>query len=292
MKKFFAIVFSLVFICLAVTGCGKKIATETEPETESGTQQESTEGFAGMPNPMVSFDTLDEINKKTGVNLVKPGTMGVSDEAFFVVNNTLADYRFKVGGYEYTFRASKNLGEEISGIYIDGKLAFDGEKADYSFKTDETYKAIRFLVNNIQYVLSVADNGSIADMDFDAMAVELKNTIMQTTSDSEYVALAGDYQDSYSQRATAQVALGDTNLLHIQITWGSSADETDLWDVSGKIKDGKIVYDKESIFHYRYSDGSYKELTDTAEGYFEITDKGFNWSGSGDESTQNCAFEK
>ncbi len=291
MKKFFAIVFSLVFICLAVTGCGKKIATEPESETESDTQQ-TTENFAGMPNPMVSFNSLEEINQKTGVNLVKPGVMGVSDEAFFVVNGTLADYRFTLGGYEYTFRASKNLNEEISGIYVDGKLAFEGEKADYSFKTDETYKAIRFLVNNIQYVLSVADNGSIADTDYDAMAVELMNTIMQTTSGSEYVALLGDYQDSYSQRATAQVALGDTNRLHIQITWGSSADDTDLWDVSGTIKDGKIVYDKDSIFHYRYNDGGYKELADTVEGYFEITDKGFSWSGSGMESTQNCTFEK
>lgn len=291
MKKITAIILSLIFICLAMAGCGKKISAEPESATESDTQQ-TTENAAGMPNPMVSFNSLDEINQKTGVNLVKPGAMGVSNEAFYVVNSTLADYRFSIGGFDYTFRASKNINEEISGIYIDGELAFEGEKSDYSFKSGEEYKAIRFFVNNIQYVLSVKDDSEIADTDFDATAVELMNTIMQVTSGEEYVALLGDYQDSYSQRATAQVGLGDTNKLHIQITWGSSADETDLWDISGKIKDGKIVYDKDGIFHYHYTEESYKEVADTVAGYFEITDKGFNWSGSGIESTQNCAFEK
>ena len=60
----------------------------------------------GMPNPVVEYDSLEEINKLIGVNLMHPAVMGVTNERFSVINNSVAQYVCEINGLEWTFRAA------------------------------------------------------------------------------------------------------------------------------------------------------------------------------------------
>lgn len=289
MKKLALILSLLLVFCSAFTACGSDTADETTaPDAGNGNN-------AGLANPMVDYNSLDEINEIAGVNIVHPGVMGVTDESFSVISGKIAQYRFTLAGYDYCFRASKTLNEEISGIYINGGLAFEGCTSDYAITGDDTCHACRFIVDNTQYIFSVLDNGLISDNDFDSQCVEIRNTVISSVSDDAYLKLVGSYQDIVSERATAEVKFADKNLLSITVEWASSAEEGDTWQVFASIdeeEDDLLVYDMQSIAHYRHSAGNSFAVNDCVPGYFEITKTGFNWSGSGVQRTSECDFER
>ena len=288
MKKIIALLLSLLVLVFALCSCGSEADENTT--APDNTETAETEEIAGLANPVVEYESLDEVNNIAGTYLVHPGVMGVTEESFSVISGTLAQYKFNLNGYDYTFRGSKNLDEEISGIYgADGAL-FDGETADYSVKGTDEYKAIRFLAGDAQYVISVDDNGEMDDSQFDSIATELRATIITTASDEEYTSLVGSYQDSYSQRATAEISLDDVNKLKIEISWADSAEKTEEWTVLATKEGNKLVYDADSIWHNITYTENFETVDDTAAGYFEITDDGICWTGSGNEATSNCVF--
>jgi len=93
-----------VLICLLFTGCAKQ---EPEPSNQ-------------MINPMQEKASLDEINAAAGTDIQRPLAFELSNEKYFVINTDVpvADYRFSIGGNDYTFRAAKTT-EDISGVYGD-----------------------------------------------------------------------------------------------------------------------------------------------------------------------------
>ena len=163
MKKLLFLALALL-LTLALVSCGEEEKQET----------------VGMANPMVSYETLAQINEKVGVNMMKPGVMGVSDEAFFVVGETVAQYNFKVAGYNYTFRAA-NQKEDISGVWVDGKTVFDGNTEPFKIVTSETSKSCQFFVGDTQYVVTVDDEGKMEESNFEAICDELKTTVEMKT---------------------------------------------------------------------------------------------------------------
>lgn len=122
---------------------------------------------------------------------------------------------------------------------------------------------------------------------------ENKKTDTNENSTKEVVSLAGSYQDSTSQRASAQVEQVNENEIKIDITWSSSATEYDEWIINAKISDGKASYD--SITHNRVSfvddQETTEELNDYGPGYFEIDGEKLLWTGSGNSQTSTCVFE-
>lgn len=168
MKKITALLVCFVLV-FALCACGKsEPAAEDEPEV-------------GMQNPMTEYTSLDDVNKAVGGNLCGPAAMGVSDEAFFVINAgsyKLGEYRFKMNGCEYCLRCAKTP-EDISGIYLSGGegTAFsetgDADADDaIQFNSDDTYKCARWFVGDMQYVLSANDGGEIEQDTFKSVANE------------------------------------------------------------------------------------------------------------------------
>jgi len=92
----------ILFTCLLLTGCA-----QPEPSTQ-------------LANPMQEKSSLEEINAAAGTAIQRPLAFELSNEQYFLINteSPVADYRFSIGGNNYTFRASKSV-EDISGVYGD-----------------------------------------------------------------------------------------------------------------------------------------------------------------------------
>lgn len=281
MKKALALLLSLSVVCMVFAACGK-----TDTPVDGG-------NTANMSNPVVEYDSLEKINEAAKTNLVTPGVMGVTDESFSVISHSIAQYKFMLGGCEYCFRACGETDDDISGIYLDnGKLAFEDRSGDGEVVSTGEFKACRFFVAGIQYVISVTDNGNVAGDTFDGMCEDLQNAIISAVSDPEVVKLAGSYQDSYTKRANAQVKLYDKDAPEITIEWASSVTQNDTWVIK-TVKDGaKLSYKAEDMKHLRTQGENQEELNDCTAGYFEITDAGICWTGSGSDSTSGCVFVK
>lgn len=114
----------------------------------------------------------------------------------------------------------------------------------------------------------------------------------------------GEYADRVSQRATMSVAQ-DGEELRFEITWGSSAFETSVWTMSGKLsEDGKFVdYNDARLVTTTYGEPGeapeesavpVEELVvyEHGTGYFEITDGVFKWVSDSDEFAQAPEFER
>ena len=92
----------ILLTCLLLTGCAK-----SEPSTQ-------------LANPMQEKSSLEEINAAAGTDIQRPLAFELSNEQYFLINTDIpvADYRFSIGGNNYTFRASKSV-EDISGVHGD-----------------------------------------------------------------------------------------------------------------------------------------------------------------------------
>ena len=101
MKRKAAVFLSvLVFAVLVVTAC-------------SNTSQKKEE----LPNPMVRYDTIDQIEKKVGYSpAILPAYSGFELKEMYIIGNELVDLRYqKTGGAEATVRSQKNAEGDISG---------------------------------------------------------------------------------------------------------------------------------------------------------------------------------
>lgn len=248
-----------------------------------------------IENPVKEYSSLEEINSKAGVYLVTPGVMGKSNEKYFMLDNNTAAYSYDLNGYNYYMRGTKFVAEDMSGIFKDGKLLFSGNQDQVAYGEAEGYKVYRFFLGSRQYIFGVNDNGTLDKETFDAQFLEIYNQIMYDASFEEIKNLIGTYQDSTSQRASMNISLSEVNQLLIDITWSSSATEYDEWIMNARVNDSKAVYD--SVAHYlvvTLEDGTLDSQTlgDYQAGYFEIKDGKLLWSGSGDELTSSCVFEK
>ncbi len=282
----FVLLLSLCFTLISCSGQQSE-APETEPVNGPG---EDDPGTNGQGNPVVPYSSLEEINQIAGVHLMHVPAMGVSDEAYYVIDNTIASYTFNFGGYEYTFRGSAKTDNDVSGIYIDSKEAFPKYDEKYAVNRDAECIASRFILDGKQYTLTVHDNGAMKTEEFELLVAEMKSVILSDLSSSAYTDLCGDYSDSYSKRASGRIELADKDQLQIRITWGSSAFMTDIWNIFPTLEEKKLTYTAENIVHTRVENGVTTTIEDSVAGYFEITDEGILWTGSGVENTEKIVL--
>lgn len=146
-----------------------------------------------------------------------------------------------------------------------------------------------------------------ADTDAEAPAEEQE---ADAETVSEYVDLAGEYQDEVSQRATATViANTEAQIVNITVTWSTSASESTEWTMSAVKEGNQLVYSdcvKRSTFMSEDlddegegdEDGMGGGAEETVEyeggsGSFEISDDGkLLWTGAADEDCTGCVFVK
>lgn len=281
MKKLFIVLLALT-MCLGLVGCSEK-------------KEEIIEEPIGMPNPVVEYATLEEINEKIGVNLMKPAVMGVTNEKYSIIGDTIAQYTCDINGHEWTFRAACITDEDISGIYDEHNEFVSYQ--DGGLYTNDFYLN-RFFDGDKQYTIAVKEPVSedgkelISEDVFVDCCMELQSIQKQHMDDP----LVGDYQDSVSQRAIAYVErFGD--LYNISVIWSNSDSDTNCWTMYEAVKDGdKLTYKGEEIGHYTYDDDGNEissEVTASNNvGYFEIKDGKLYWTGASQEQCQTCVFEK
>ena len=253
-------------------------------------------GIAGVANPVVALDSLEALNKKMGCSMVKPGVMGVTDEAFNVISDTMAEYKFTVGGYNYCLRCQGTM-DDICGIYGDNGTLFEGKTAEDVYAEGAGYKAIRWFNVEGQYVLTVNDNGELSKETFEGIAEELKEASQEEIiqdSDGVFAEINGDFQDSVSGRANATVESADDSA-KITVRWGDSAFETYVWNMTVTFDDGKFVYtDCVESKETAAEDGtvSTETISENGSGYFTYTEGNLVWDGAADENCKSCVFER
>ena len=266
-----------ILVLFTICACKKETA---EKEDNNETIGSST------VNPIVECKDLDEVNAKVGTNLTAVGVMGREDKSFSYINvePVIGQYVFEINGIEYTLRASKNTKEDISGLYIDGNTFEEGKNLTLITKE---YKMDRFFVDGIQYVLMVKDNGQMSDEAF-YNAVDEIETIHGRDN------LVGEYADRTSQRATAIVTKEDDQYV-ITVHWSSSAQVATEWTMYATFDGEKLNYAGENISIIKSDDKGNTTVEETASnniGYFEVKDNVLYWTGAGDQSCRECAFEK
>lgn len=145
-------IMTILAVLMLLAGCGQGKDVEDD-------------GGNGMKNPLVPYDTLEDINKKVGGNLVKPGVMGVDNELFYVISDKVAEYRFEINGNKCCFRYAKVKDEDISGFYIGGKTAFPSEDVEENieYAIDGDTRLARWFDAKGQYVFTY----TAAEMDDD-----------------------------------------------------------------------------------------------------------------------------
>lgn len=281
MKKLLNLLFALL-MCLSLVACNtKEEVKDDEP--------------IGMANPVVEYASLEEINEKIDVNLLKPAVMGVSNERFSIINNTIAQYECDINGLQWIFRAAHITDEDISGIYNEYNV-FEPNQ-DSGLYVNEFYLD-RFFDGDKQYTIVVKDpitaQGYLVldEGVFSDCCMELK-LIQKAHMDDP---LVGDYQDTVGQRAIAYVErFGDT--YNISVNWSDSNDVFNCWTMFDAVKDGdKLTYQGEQFGQYTYdAEGNVTSSNETASnnvGYFEIKDGMLYWTGAAQEQCRTCVFEK
>lgn len=252
----------------------------------------------GMPNPIKECASLQEINDALGCKLTHPGVMGVTDEKFLLYETseyTMAEYKFSVNGYEYSFRCAPIAYMDISGYYINGKLAFNEETSNYvEFSGDGNAKLSRWFTLDGQYVLCVKDKGQMQQDTFENITNELMEMTFTWLTPSEiselFKGMAGNYQDTYSQRATMTVT-DKGGYAQMNVHWANSSDEYYEWNMTCHISEDGLIY---------YNDGSLKEVKGTNEtikytdayGYFSYSGTELYWIGAVDSDCRECCFIK
>ena len=282
MKKLLNVLLILL-ISFSIVACSSNSTTETEEK------EEETSGNASMANPMVSYDSLEAINKKVGVNIISPAIMGKDNEKFFVIADKIAQYDFELNGSKFTVRGALETNEDISGIHDENNVFNPNE--DFVFYTNDFYLD-RFFDVNKQYTIVLTNPGDVTEEQFSNICSEFEN-IMKWHNDDPIV---GEYQDSVSQRATAIVErFGDT--YNIVVEWPSSSNELTSWYMyEAVLNDGKLEYQKEEMYHSIFDENgdtvSSDEKVNTTPGYFTIEDNKLYWTKASEEYLQECVFEK
>ena len=243
-----------------------------------------------MPNPVVEYGSIEEINEIAGTNLVPCTAMGKSEERFSVISDKIAQYSFTLNGKNWTVRGGKETKQDISGIHDDNN--FFEENGDAIIYLNDFF-IYRFFNDGMQYSIVLDDPQDVGeDLFCDVclnMERDIKGDFLPTEDD-----LVGDYIDTYSQRATAHIEKEDEGLL-IVVSWASSAKETTTWTMHAKLDGYQLTYGGEYITNITFDDDGNKteEVTATNNlGYMDIEDGKLYWGGAAQEENRNCVFEK
>lgn len=258
----------------------------------------------GMPNPMTEIEDLAALNELAGVNLVRPAVMGVTEEKCFAIDcgeYILAEYDFEVNGNPWCFRSACVLGEDISGLYGDEGEAFGNEPSDdLVYFLDADVMAARWFTLDGQYVLICKEPSAYDGETFGGIVQEMRDQTDPAMNDSEieafYEALAGNWADSVSERAVAELTPDSACGIRIEVSWADSAFDTNVWVMNAALgEEGLLSYDDLTETHITTDDEGNEAseiIREGGSGYLSYHEEEgiLYWDGADDEALAGCAF--
>lgn len=160
MKNYITII-SLLLLSSICFACNNKVAiTQTETtqtETTSIISETKIEKIIGMPNPMVPYDTFEELSKACDFKILYPSdTKNYTEFKYFLISDNLADCRLTDKNnkdIEITYRSSKG-NNDISGYH--GFTPTNSKINDvevHTYKTDDGF-ATWWTNNDMAYSIS------------------------------------------------------------------------------------------------------------------------------------------
>ena len=195
-------------------------------------------------------------------------------------------------------RFVNNSTADISGVYADGKTAFEGSEGDATVKTEDCTLARWFTIDG-QYVLNITGK-DIDEEWFNGILDEMKDLTASGMTDSElaglYADLEGEWQDNVSGRAHAAIKAVEGGV-QITVNWADSAFLDNEWVMTAhRSEDGLLSYSDCTYTKIDYTAGeegvSTVVYTD-GEGYFSQSEDGtLAWNGAADENCRACVFGK
>lgn len=124
----------------------------------------------------------------------------------------------------------------------------------------------------------------------------LVSFLLSGCSDYDYSAIAGDYQDRVSQRASLTINGNDAgDAAAITVYWSSSNEMTTRWDMTGTMEENTLSYSDckctEILYDEEGNVAEEKTVYTDGEGYFRLTDDGvLKWTGAADEDCRSAEF--
>lgn len=249
----------------------------------------------GMPNPVVEYGSLEEINTLTGVRLIRPSIVGVTNERYFIINNTVAQYICEINGMEWTFRSAYVTNEDISGIYHEYNTFSPYQ--NFGLVSNEFYLE-RFFDGDRQYTVAVKDPISedgevfLQQEIFMDICMELESIQKQHLDDP----LVGDYQDRANKTVTACIERhGDVYLIGMNRSVSDLI--LDCWNMyDAVLEDGRLSYQGEEICRYTFDEEGNEISSEVTvsdhPGCFEIKDGMLYWTGAAQEECRAWVFKK
>lgn len=152
-------------------------AAATEIET-TAKETEASEQVVGLPNPMVEYESLEEVNEILGGYMCKPAAMGVTDEMFWTIDageqGMLGQYCYELNGIGYTMRFSPNQTGDITGVYTNaGNTVYgepNGDVIEYAHESGTLFA--RWFTIDGQYVFEAPSNEFTTEI-FEGAAEEM-----------------------------------------------------------------------------------------------------------------------
>lgn len=281
MKKLLSVLFILL-LGLSICSCSTSVKQEEKKKDEI---------ISGMPNPIISYDSLEEINSKAKTHIVIPSSIPVSDFRYTTINDETAQVNFVLDEHKWTVRGSKITDQDISGIHDKDNIFNEGEDNCF-YLTD--YYIDRIFTEGIQYSI-VMDEANGYDIEkYSNYVFEMENALKRASDPN---GIAGVYADTTSHRASMEINKYD-NTYEITVRWPNSSNEEKQWYMAGTLEDKKITYKGEDVAVYVYDEnGDCEVVSGTSTtinnvGHFEIKDERLYWTGAGEEQCKECVFEK
>ena len=120
--------------------------------------------------------------------------------------------------------------------------------------------------------------------------------VVEKVAPPENFELAGEWQDTVSQRAMMTIDAGEGDTYDVEINWGSSADETTTWTFSGTFDTaGGFLYyeDCQKVTTTADKDGNIQEKVEyeNGEGAISYYDGYLRWEDKKEDAGKDCKFE-
>lgn len=279
--KRIALLLLIGLLTAGLSACSGQSSQDEEAPAEQSAEENESEDSVGMVNPIKEYASLEEINEITQGKLCHPPVMGVSDEAYSIIDcgdYKVAQYDFSVNGIPYCYRFANDVADDISGIYANGGTLFAADDADHEVKEFDGGKAIRCFTTDGQYVLSVNDAGALNEDAFRSIAEELFSFTVEADSYGyDLDAFIGSWYEQIAGRGLMTVT-ADGEKAVFNVEWSNSASEVYRWEFAGTVnEEGVIEYTdgrKYSAVFDQAGNETISELSDSNTGSVRIDENG------------------